>query len=126
MNRLWRKLDRRPRMLSTGRVKKSWKPKWQKQENFMRNPSPRTRFVWLLSVNVLIVLLLLLAGCQTTSGVLQPEVPKPVVIPSPPAVRVPLPSGAYWEKHSQSVNEFCDVQQRTQKLLSQTPTPCER
>lgn len=67
----------------------------------------------------LLLSLLTVTGCGTTSPARLPVVSKLPEIPSPPAVSEPLPSGGYWERH-------CKLMQSAQQQLKTTLRGSER
>ncbi len=75
-------------------------------------PKPATLLLWPL-------LALALTGCATSLPPMQPAPVKPPVIPSPPQVKEPQPSGAYWLKH-------CKLVLNVQQTLKIPQTQCER
>lgn len=76
---------------------------------------------WLLPI----VLSLTTAGCALSSRPTPPVVVPQVVIPRPPHVSEPRPSGYYWQKHFDLMMKRCLLEQRRQELLNLKVTTCE-
>ena len=80
---------------------------------------------WCAKWLFLVLLSLTTTGCALNSQPTPPVVVPQVVIPQPPQVGEPQPSGYYWQKLSDLRMKRCLLEQKRQALLKLTVTPCE-